>query len=46
MDLIIVGDDAINELQDDWILAQIDQSQIKLKDDNTTHLEELHFEII
>jgi len=46
MDIIIVGDDTINELQDDWVLTQFDSLHIKLKDDNTTHLEELFLEKI
>lgn len=46
MDIVIVGDDTLSELQDDWIITQFDHTQIKLKDDNTTHLEELFLERI
>ncbi len=33
----------LENLNDDWIIVEKTNSVIKLKDDNTTHLEELHF---
>lgn len=34
------------DLDDDWILVSMSASKIELKDDNSDHLEELHFEKI
>ncbi len=34
----------LSDLNDDWIIVTSSDQSIKLKDDNTTHLEELHFE--
>lgn len=36
----------LSDLDDDWILVNMSGSKIELKDDNTEHLEELHFEKI
>ena len=34
----------LSYLDDDWILVSMSASKIELKDDNSEHLEELHFE--
>ncbi|MBK9017564.1 MAG: hypothetical protein IPM82_27910 [Saprospiraceae bacterium] len=34
----------LSDLDDDWIIVSMTDSKIELKDDNTEHLEELHFE--
>ena len=34
----------LSNANDDWVIVTSDEQSIKLKDDNTTHLEELHFE--
>ncbi len=34
------------EMNDDWLINEATQNKIKLKDDNTEHLEELHLEKI
>lgn len=36
----------LTNLSDDWILVNMSSSKIELKDDNSEHLEELHFEKI
>ena len=33
----------LEDLTDDWVKVEKSNNLIKLKDDNTTHLEELHF---
>ncbi|MBX2929392.1 MAG: hypothetical protein KF852_16270 [Saprospiraceae bacterium] len=35
--------DPLEEINDDWIILERSADLIKLKDDNDTHLEELHF---
>jgi hypothetical protein len=32
----------LSELNDDWLIIQLNDDFINLKDDNDTHLEELH----
>lgn len=39
----ITGNDALDELTDDWLILENTDNIIKLKDDNEEHLEELHF---
>ena len=34
----------LSELNDDWIILEMNNNVIRLKDDNEAHLEELHFE--
>ena len=34
------------DLTDDWVIIEQSASRIRLQDDNTEHLEELHFEAI
>lgn len=34
----------LSDLDDDWIIVNMTDSKIELKDDNDEHLEELHFE--
>ncbi len=36
----------LSNLDDDWILVNMSSTKIELKDDNSEHLEELHFEKI
>lgn len=38
------GAKPLSDLDDDWIITEKSDNQIKLKDDNDDHLEELHFE--
>jgi hypothetical protein len=38
----ITGNKYIDELADDWLVISITNSQIKLRDDNDSHIEELH----
>lgn len=40
----IAGEKPIDDLSDDWIILEKSDNLIKLKDDNDTHLEELHFQ--
>lgn len=39
----ITGNDKINHLSDDWLILSISNSEIKLKDDSSNSIEELHF---
>jgi hypothetical protein len=39
----ITGNKQMENLSDDWVLIQLSEQKIELKDDNNTHLEELHF---
>ncbi|HMQ61090.1 MAG TPA: hypothetical protein PKE06_10510 [Flavilitoribacter sp.] len=39
----IIGSKPLDDLPDDWIILEKSDNLIKLKDDNDTHLEELHF---
>lgn len=34
----------LSDLTDDWVILEQNSSRIRLQDDNTEHLEELHFE--
>ncbi len=36
----------LEDLTDDWLIVEKSNTVIKLKDDNDTHLEELHFSVI
>ncbi|HFA48184.1 MAG TPA: hypothetical protein ENJ95_04110 [Bacteroidetes bacterium] len=36
----------LKDVDDDWIILEMNDNSIKLKDDNTEHLEELYFERI
>ncbi|MBI1228313.1 MAG: hypothetical protein GC192_23970 [Bacteroidetes bacterium] len=38
------GSKPLTDLDDDWIIIIMDADKIQLKDDNSEHLEELHFE--
>ena len=40
---VISGTYALDEMNDEWVIITQTNTVIKLKDDNTTHLEELHF---
>lgn len=40
----IMGNDALVEITDDWVIQSINDNRIQLKDDNSVHLEELIFE--
>lgn len=40
---VISGTYALDEMSDHWVIIEQTNTVIKLKDDNTTHLEELHF---
>lgn len=42
--LTITGTKALDDMTDDWLIQEKTSSSIKLKDDNTEHLEELYFE--
>lgn len=42
----ITGNDKLDNLSDDWLIIEQTDNLIKLKDDNDTHLEELHFKKI
>lgn len=42
----ITGNDALQELVDDWVIQSITSEEIRLRDDNTEHVEELIFERI
>lgn len=44
LNISISGTDALDELTDDWRLDEMTGSSIKLRDDNTEHLEEIYFE--
>ena len=37
-------DKPLSDLNDDWVITESTDNRIKLRDDNTTHLEELFFE--
>lgn len=41
--ITITGSDELDDLTDDWLIIEQTDTLIKLKDDNNTHLEELHF---
>ena len=41
---VISGTYALDEMNDYWVVLERTNTVIKLKDDNTTHLEELHFQ--
>ena len=43
LDIDIASASPLDELIDDWIILEKTNSTIKLRDDNTEHLEELHF---
>lgn len=36
----------LDDLNDDWLINSQDNNNLKLKDDNTTKLEELHFSLL
>ncbi|TNE62173.1 MAG: hypothetical protein EP344_05265 [Bacteroidetes bacterium] len=40
--LTIAGTYALDEMSDDWLIMQKTNTEIKLQDDNTSHLEALH----
>ncbi len=40
----ITGFQPLDELNDDWLILEQSDTLIKLRDDNDTHLEELHFQ--
>lgn len=42
----ITGNDKLDDLTDDWLVIEQTDNLIKLKDDNDSHLEELHFKKI
>lgn len=42
----ISGTYALDEINDEWIILEKTDTVMKLKDDNTTHLEELYFKKI
>lgn len=42
--LFISNSKPLSELNDDWVIVTKGDQSIRLTDDNTTHLEELHFE--
>lgn len=42
--LFISNTKPLSELNDDWVIVTSGDQSIKLKDDNSTQLEELHFE--
>ncbi|MBK8965699.1 MAG: hypothetical protein R3D58_22530 [Saprospiraceae bacterium] len=44
--LVIGGTYALDEMADDWVIMTKTNTVMQLKDDNTTHLEELHFKKI
>ena len=44
--ITIGGTYALDEMTDDWLLLEKSDNLIRLKDDNATHLEELHLEKI
>ncbi|MCB9299335.1 MAG: hypothetical protein H6566_01730 [Lewinellaceae bacterium] len=45
--IIVIGQaKPLSDLSDDWIIVDWNDSKIKLQDDNTEHLEELHFSAI
>jgi hypothetical protein len=45
--VIQIGTDKpLIELDDDWIILEMNDQEIRLRDDNTEHLEELHFKAI
>lgn len=44
--ITIAGTKPLDDLNDDWIILEQSNTSIKLKDDNDTHLEELHFQAI
>lgn len=42
----IAGTKPLDDLNDDWLILEKSNSSIKLKDDNNTQLEELHFQAL
>lgn len=42
----ISGTKPLDDLNDDWLLLEKTNDSIKLKDDNTTYIEDLHFQRI
>ncbi|MBK8556484.1 MAG: hypothetical protein IPL65_12295 [Lewinellaceae bacterium] len=41
--IVIGGTYALDEMADDWLLIEKTDNLIRLQDDNSSHLEELHF---
>lgn len=41
--IALSGTDPLSELDDDWLIEFFSQDTIQLRDDNTDHLEQLHF---
>lgn len=39
----ITGNKQMEELSDDWVLEVLQEKKIELRDDNDTHVEQLHF---
>lgn len=41
--ILLIGNDDLVELSDDWVIENILSTEIHLRDDNSSHLEELKF---
>lgn len=46
MDIIITGAYPLDEMSDDWIIIELTDSTMQLKDDNDNGIEELHLQKI
>ena len=43
LDIVIPGAKPLDDLNEDWVILEKTDTSLKLRDDNNTHLEEIHF---